>query len=283
MKKILVIGSTGKVGGALTEALIRAGQSVRAATRSPERFTASDGVEPVRFDYTDTSTYASALDGVDRIFMMEPQPSLDVASDKRMIPFLEEAAKGDRKIVLMSSASVEYDDTEPLRRVEVALERSGSAFVVLRPNWFMDNFHTWWLEPIKEANVIPVPAADARSAFIDSRDVADCAAAVLLSDRFDKKTFTLTGPEALTYEQAAATLSKKSGREIQYVPIDDESFTASLVDVGLPLDTAEYLTGLFRATRRGTAATPSKDVEALTGNKPRTLETYAEDNKLAWQ
>src|SRR5882762_6561284 len=92
MKKILVIGSTGKVGGALTEALVRAGQSVKAATRSPEKFDASNGVESVRFDYADASTYASALDGVDRVFMMEPQPPLDDSSDKRMIPFLEEAA-----------------------------------------------------------------------------------------------------------------------------------------------------------------------------------------------
>jgi uncharacterized protein YbjT (DUF2867 family) len=281
MEKILVTGSTGKVGRALIEELVRTGEDVRAATRNLAGFSRLDRVEPMRFDYTDPNTFDAALEGVNRVFLMEPQPSLG-AAHKVMIPFVEAAARGMRKIVLMSSLSVEFDVREPLRQVEFALERSGAPFVILRPNWFMDNFHTWWIEPIKQAGIIPLPAAGSRSAFIDSRDIGEAAAAAIRSDRFNGRTFALTGPESLGYEDAAAILSKMTGRAIQYVPVDDASFTQSLVDAGLPDDHAHYVTGLFRHTRAGLAAKPSSAVEELTARAPRRLAQYAQDHASAW-
>jgi len=269
------------VGHALIEELTRAGEYVRAATRNPSGFTVSTGVEPVLFDYTDPSTFEAALEGVDRVFLMEPQPPLG-AAHKIMIPFVEAAARGMHKIVMMSSLSVEFDTQEPLREVESALKRSGAPFVILRPNWFMDNFHTLWLEPMKQAGIIPLPAADSRSAFIDSRDIAAAAAAAIRGDQFNGRTFALTGPEALGYEDAASTLSKATGRTIQYVPVDDTSFIQSLVDAGLPGDYAQYVTGLFRHTRMGLAAKLSRDVEELTRRTPRTLAQYAQDHASAW-
>ncbi len=282
MKKTLVIGSTGKVGRALTEDLIRQGDHVRAATRNPSSFTASNRVDPVLFDYADPHTFIPALEGTDCVFLLEPQPPIGSAADKFMIAFIEIATQVERKIVLMSSASVEFDNTEPLRQVEAALERSGNPFVILRPHWFMDNFHTWWLEPIREAGIIPLPAGDSRSAFIDSRDVGAAAAAAIRSDRFHGCTFTLTGPESLTYFEAATILSNTVGREIQYVPIDDASFIKSLVDAGLPTDYAHYITRLFRLTRDGISASPSQAVEELTGRAPRRLAQYAQDMRDKW-
>ena len=79
--------------------------------------------------------------------------------------------------------------------------------MILRPNWFADNFHTVWLDGIKRG-VIAGPAGEGRSSVIDVRDVAACAAAVLMTDRFDSNAFNLTGPEALGYYNAATVISK---------------------------------------------------------------------------
>jgi len=177
MQKILVIGSTGKVGQALIHELTQAGEQVRAATRKPATLTPSANIEPTFFDYTDPSTFESALAGVSRIFLMEPQPPLDGTPQQFMIPLVEAAANNKCKIVLMSSASAEFDDTEPLQQVEAAIKATGRPFVILRPNWFMDNFHTMLLEPILQAGIIPAPAGTSSSAFIDSRDIAAAAAA----------------------------------------------------------------------------------------------------------
>jgi len=283
MQKILVIGSTGKVGQALVQELARAGEHVRAATRNPSGLTPSAGLEPILFDYTNPDTFEAVLDGVNRVFIMEPQPPVDGGAHEFMVQLVEAAVHNKCKIVLMSSASSEFDDSEPLLKVEAAIKASNRPFGILRPNWFMDNFHTLWLESILHAGIVPVPAGTSRSAFVDSRDVASCAAVALRSDNLSGQTFTLTGPESLTYEMATTILSQVSGRLIRYVPIDDASFTQSLLDAGLPVDYANYITNLFVRTREGRAATVTQTVEDLTGQPPRSFLQYAKDHASEWR
>jgi uncharacterized protein YbjT (DUF2867 family) len=200
-----------------------------------------------------------------------------------MLPFLDTAIRKDRKFVLMTAMGTEYDEAGSFRQVELAVERSGAPFVFLRPNWFMDNLHTSWLVPIQQAGVIPLPAGESRTSLIDSRDIAASAAAALRTDRFDGRGFTLTGPDALTYTEAAAILSKATGREIQYLPLDDASFIQSLVEGGVPADLADYLAGLFAFGREGATAPVTRDVEELTGRAPRTLVEYARDHASFWK
>ena len=279
MNSILVIGSSGNVGRALTGELVRAGERVRAATRNPSLLKASGGLEPVAFDYDDADTFAAALEGTNRVFLLGPPTP---TPHEVMIPFVETAARAKRKFVLMTAMGAELDDSGSLRRVELTLERSGAPFVILRPNWFMDNFHTSWLEPIRQAGVIPLPAADSRTSLIDARDIGASAAAALRTDRFDGRAFTLTGPHALTYAEAAAILSEAAGREIHYAPVDDESFIASLSEAGVPADLARYLAALFAFGRQGATALVSAGVEELTGQAPRTLKQYAQDHASLW-
>lgn len=284
MKNILIVGSTGKVGKSLTAELVKSGEPVLAATRNPLAMKADRGVTPVRFDYTDPASFGPALKGVDRVFLLEPQVPLEISPEDFMRPFLEVAMQEGRKIVLMTTLSAEFEDgQEPMLKVESIVEQSGAPFVILRPNWFMDNFHTLWLPPIQQAGVIPVPAGDSRSAFIDSRDIGASAAAVLRTNQFDGRILSLTGPEALSYHEAAATLSKTAGKEIQYVPVDDESFIKSMTDAGLPEDNAAFIDWIFQWTRKGKAATVSSTVADLTGRAPRNFTQYAEDHASAWK
>lgn len=280
--KILVLTSTGTVGKLLIEQLTQAGEQVRAGSRDPAKVAPVRGVEVVRFDYRDSSTFAGALEGVNRVFLLSP--SGELSQYDLLIPFLETAISGGkRKIVLLTASGVEYDDSQPLRRVELFLERSGAPYVILRPTWFLDNFHTFWRGPIVHAGVLPIPAADSRTAFIDARDIAASAVAALRSDKFDKKAFTLTGPEALTYAEAAAALSKVSGRAIQYVNTDDASFIQGARQAGISEGYANFLAALFGFVRQGAAAQVSAGVTTLTGQPPRTLAQYAQDHKDAWK
>src|SRR5262245_12195031 len=122
MNKVLVIGSSGNVGRALVEELTSNGEQVRAGTRNPSQINARAGVEPVRFDYADPGTFLSALEGSDRVFLNPPP---DPAPHKVMIPFLEAATRDKRKVVLQTQVGTEIADGDPLRQVELFLERSG--------------------------------------------------------------------------------------------------------------------------------------------------------------
>lgn len=279
---ILVTTGTGTVGQALVEQLAAAGERVRAGSRAPERIAAGAGVEPIRFDFRDPATYGPALDGVDRVFVLVPTG--EPAPLELLMPFLEAATAGQgRKVVLMTADGVQYSDEIPYRKLELLVERSGAPFVILRPSWFMDNFHTYWHALIIQAGVIPVPAADARTAFIDARDIAAAAAAALSSDRFDGRAFSLTGPAALTYAEAAAILAAAAGRDISYAPVEDTDFLQSMITAGLSPEYATMLTGLFGAVRAGAASQTTGAVEELTGRAPISLEQYARDNVAKWR
>lgn len=278
---ILITVSTGTVGKLLAEQLAQTGERVRAGTRDPARRSPARGVEPVRFDFRDPATFAAALDGVDRVFVLSPAGEL--AADDLLLPFVEAAVGGGRrKIVLMTASGVEYDDAAPLRKVERFVERSGAPFVILRPTWFLDNFHTFWRASIVGAGVLALPAADSRTAFVDARDIAAAAVAALRTDRFDGQAFTLTGPEALTYGDAAAALAEVAGRPIRYLSLDDAAFVEGATLAGLTPAYAHHLARLFGFVRQGAAAQVSSGVTTLTGQPPRGLAQYAHDHRGEW-
>lgn len=270
--KILVIGSTGTIGTQLVKALLAKGESVKAASRSGK---AADGAEGVRFDYTDASTYADAFDGVDRLFLILAGGRLDAID--ALTPVVQEAARREVKIVFLSVFGVDADDSIPYRQIELKIIASGVPYVILRPNWFADNFHTYWKAGIEHGE-IAVPAGEGKSSFIDVRDIADSAAAALTSNAFDGKAFNLTGPKAFGYGEAAAIISQAIGKPVGYSAVSDEAFIAILTSVGVPKDYASFLASIFHPVREGWTSAVTGDVETLTGRAPRSLETYVGDH-----
>ena len=269
--KILVLGATGNVGRPLVAELLAKGEQVRAASRSGK---AADGAEGVRFDFTDEATFGPALEGVDRAYVLAPTGTLDVLGT--ILPFVRLAAGRKVKIVFQSVSGADANDDIPYRQIELFLERSGTPSVILRPNWFTDNFELFWLEGIKHG-VISVPAGEGKSSFIDVRDIAASAAAALTTDKFDGQAFNLTGPEALSYGEAAAILSRASGRPIAYRAATDGEFVSTLVGAGVPKAYAEFLAAIFHPVREGWTAAVSNAVQTLTGRAPRSVEAYARD------
>ncbi|WP_296583331.1 SDR family oxidoreductase [Xanthobacter sp.] len=270
--QILVFAANGNVGQPLVQALLARGEQVKAASRTGK---AVGGAQGVAIDMDDPSTFATAFASVDRLFLLAPTGSLDITG--RLLPVIEAAAARKVKVVLMTALGVDADDAIPYRQVELALERSGTPFVILRPNWFADNFHTFWKAGI-DHGVIALPAAEGKTSFIDARDIAESAAAALTTDRFDGKAFNLTGPEALGYGEAAAILSQVTGKPVAYTAVSDDAFVGTLTGAGVPESYARFLASLFHPVREGWTAPVTGDVETLTGHAPRALATYAQDN-----
>ena len=271
-KKILVLGANGNVGRALVEQLVAQGESVRAASRNGQ---APAGAEGVVFDHTDPSTHAAALDGVDRAFLMLPTGHVNVA--EVLLPLVRALADRRIKVVFQSVLGVDADDQIPYRQVELALIASGTPHVILRPNWFADNFHTFWLSGVQQG-VIAVPAGEGRSSFIDTRDIAASAAAALTNPAFEGQAFNLTGPQALGYADAAALISEALGRPVRYAAVSDDDFVQGLVGAGVPAVYAGFLASIFYPVREGWTAGVSDAVQTLTGRAPRSLAQYVADH-----
>ncbi|UPA25518.1 SDR family oxidoreductase [Shinella oryzae] len=273
--KILVLGATGNVGTPLVKALVAKGESVKAASRSGK---AVAGAEGVAFDYADPATFGPAFDGVDRAYVMLPAGYVNAT--ELLLPVIAAAAARKVKVVFQSAIGVDADDDIPYRQVEIALEKSGTPYVILRPNWFSDNFHTYWKAGV-DHGTIAVAAGEGRSSFVDARDIAESAAAALTSTAFDGQAFVLTGPEAHSYAEAAKILSDVVGRPIAYQAVDDATFVGMLTGAGVPADYADFLAAILYPVREGWTAPVTDAVETLTGHAPRSLATYAADNAAA--
>jgi uncharacterized protein YbjT (DUF2867 family) len=204
-------------------------------------------------------------------------PTGYVDSKGLLKPVIEALAARRVKVVLQSVFGVDADDSIPYRQVEIALGRSGTPFVILRPNWFADNFHTFWKAGIDHGQ-IALPAGAGKSSFIDARDIADSAAAALTTTRCDGQAFNLTGPGALSYENAASLLTQVLGRSVAYTAIDEAAFVGLLTGAGVPADYASFLASIFLPVREGWTAAVTDAVQTLAGHPPRSLATYAKDH-----
>lgn len=109
------------------------------------------------------------------------------------------------------------------RRAEKVIEESGIPYTFLRPNEFMQGFINFQGSTIKNNGAFYIPAEEAKVSMVDARDIAAVAVKALVDgERHYNKTYLITGPEALSYYQAAEILSNATDKKIDYVNISDE-------------------------------------------------------------
>lgn len=276
MSRILVVGASGTVGSELSRLLAAQGETVLKAThRTPA------AADQVHLDLLSHRGLPEALAGVDRAFLLAPPGHVD--QEALLAPLIDAArAHGLQKLVLMSAMGANADDNAPLRRAERRLEASGLPYNIVRPNWFMQNFNTFWLHGIQTAGQIFLPVGAAKGSFIDARDIAAVAARLLTSDDLADRDFDLTGPQALDHHEVAAILSQASGRPIGFTDIAPEAMLQGLLAAGLPQDYAGFLVQILGAFKAGFAERTTDAVQHITGQPPRTLAQYAQDYRAIW-
>jgi uncharacterized protein YbjT (DUF2867 family) len=276
MAKTLVLGANGTVGGTLVRLLAAKGETVLKATRKrPQQ------ADEVHLDVATGEGRATAFAGVARAFLMSPPGFTN--QDALMIPAIEAAnAAGVAKIVLMTAMGANADPASPMRKAELHLEKAGIAYNIVRPNWFMQNFESYWIGSILAEGKIRLPVGTAKGSFIDARDIAAVAPELLLSDRFDNRDFDLTGGEALDHDEVAAILSHETAKRIAFEDTTPEAMLQGLLGAGLPPAYAEFLIVILGYFKAGYAARIEDSVEAILGRKPIAFATYAKDHRTAW-
>jgi uncharacterized protein YbjT (DUF2867 family) len=280
---ILVIGALGNVGAEVVEQLLITGNKVRAADRVEEKIRERFGnsVEAVRFDFTDPKTYEATFKGVEKMFLLRPPHITNIKRD--MVPSIDAAKHaGVKHVVFLSLIGIENTKYVPHYKVETYLKEVNLQTTFLRCSFFMQNLNTTHRKEIKERNEIFVPVGNAKTSFIDARDIGAVAAVALTQDGHADKNYDLTGREALDYWQASKILSEVLGREIQYKNPNPIYFLIETIRRGTPFMFALVMTGLYTSTRFGMAESVTNEVEKLTGKKPITFREYANDYKQSW-
>ena len=282
MSATLVTGASGQIGGALVEELVRRGAQTRAMVRTEERATglAARGVDAVVADFERPESLPEALDGVDRVFLMsrdDPrQPLMEGA-------LIEAAARaGVERIVKLSASGAGPDNPVALMRrhaqAERTLEDSGLEYTVLRPQLYMQNFLRFGPSIAAEGR-FTAPMGERRFALVDVRDVARVAAAALIEETHTGATYVVSGPEALSYGEAAETIGAAIGKEVAYEAAEPQAFRENLLaERGLPRWRADDLAFIASAYGEGEGELVTDVVHRVGGSKPRTFAEFVKDH-----
>ncbi len=272
---ILVTGATGTVGRQLVNELVTAGADVRALSRTPERAGLPSGVEVVAGDLGRPETLPSALQGIERVFLLSGGPE-GPEHDANLIAAGEQA--GVRHVVTLSVLGAGHGADDPITRWHLAGERavtaSGMAWTILRPGAFMSNA-LMWAPSIKDQGVVYAPFAQAKTGAVDPADIAAVAARALTGAGQGGKTYPLTGPELLSAADQVEILGAALGRPLQVVDVPPEAAKAAMVDSGMPAELADaVIVSMAQAgTDHAMAVLPT--VEQVTGHPARSFAEWA--------
>lgn len=260
---VLVTNGTGKTGRRVVDLLRARDVAVRAGSRNAQP----------PFDWEEPATWAPALQGASAAYITY-YPDVAVPGASATIATLAETAlaAGVRRLVLLSGRG-----EEEAQAAEQALADSGADWTVLRASWFDQNFSEgYFLEPVLEGE-LALPVGDVREPFVDADDIAEVAATVLTEDGHLGRTYALTGPRALTFAEALATISAAAGRDVAFVRIPPADFAAGLAAVEVPAPVIDLMLYLFESVLDGRNVNPQDGVQRVLGRPPRDFADYVRD------
>ncbi len=278
---ITVTGSTGTIGSELVPILSEAGARMRAVLRDVHKARPLAGVAWIQADLADPRLLEPTLAGTTRLFLLTGN---DEGFAKVQIGVIRAAEElGVQYVVKLSALGASDHSKSAIGRqhweAEQALLHSRMEWTVLRPHAFMQNWLGDVAASVSTEDTIYAPIGEGRVPFIDARDIAEVAARILLEpEAHVGRKYTLTGGEAVGYDDVAAAISEATGKPVTYRPISMEEarerMTARgvsdcLIDAQLAI--AEY------QKAGGPTAEVSDDVERILGRAPRTILDFAED------
>ncbi|ANI38179.1 NmrA family NAD(P)-binding protein [Mycolicibacterium vaccae] len=267
---VLVTGATGNTGSRVVTGLRELGRRARAASRNPDP---ADS-DAVTFDWADASTFAPALAGVGAIYLVAPVSVVDPLPMVR--PFLESAAAaGVRRVVQLSSSAVTRGDPV-LGEIHDLGARLLPGYTALRPSWFMQNFvgdHPL-ADGIRRSREVLTATGAGRLGFIDAADIAAVAVQALIRPQYAGGELLLTGPEALSYPQAAALVSEAIGEPVRHVDLSTGELVTRLTGAGYPAEYAMALAALDARIRAGEQDFVTTVVAEITGRPPTALREF---------
>ena len=235
---ILVVGSTGYLGGEITRRLRDRGLPVRALVRPTSDRAAVEnlielGAEPVEGDLRDAESIRRAVRGVTAVVSTatvtrsrQPGETLESTDQQGQANLIDAArdAKVDHFVFVSFSGHIRGDDPLTLakRDNEDRIRKSGLGYTILRPSYFMEVWlgpHLGFDYPNRRATIYGDGTAPI--SWIAVGDVAEFAVQSLTSRSARNQVLELGGPEALSPNEVVRLFEQASGDkfEVQYVPV----------------------------------------------------------------
>lgn len=269
---IIVTGGNGSFGRLVVERLLsrlppgEVAVSVRDVAEAAGL--AERGVRVRHGDFDDPATLPAAFAGASTVLVNGTNygSAPEVRARQQAAAVRGAEAAGATRIVVTSWQDL---DNCPLEIVadfpgtEKLVAASNTAWTILRLTYGMAASLARDVHWATGTGTLAAPAGDARTAPAAVGDLADATANVLTEAGHEGRTYELTGPDAITWDDLAALAGSLAGTRIGYRDVPDDDFRAQVVAQGFPPGLAEGLLAYYAAFRAGWASVPRPDLARI--------------------
>ncbi|MFJ6079884.1 NAD(P)H-binding protein [Streptomyces sp. NPDC092369] len=274
----VVIGATGIVGRETVGLLRKLGEEVAAVTRNPAA-DLPDGVRLVQGDPSKPDSITAWPPDAEAV-LLSPRAAGGATAE-----LLALAARGARRVVLLSAATVEYPAghrrfADEFKAAEEAVRESGLQWTFLRCADFQANALAW-APQIRSTGVVRGAYAGAATSPIHQRDIAEVAVRALVDPQHAGRAYVLTGPQSLDQRDKVRLIGEALGRRLAFEEVAPEQVREAMLGQGLPDDVPDRLLGSL-AHYAKTPGPTTDTVEQLLGRPGLPFAAWAADNTAAF-
>ncbi|HKJ43248.1 MAG TPA: SDR family oxidoreductase [Sunxiuqinia sp.] len=281
MKKILVTGATGHLGGQVLKFLTEKVEpsSLAAISRDPSKLASykEKGVTVFQADYDDPQSLETAFTGIDALYFVSGS---DLFKRMEQHENVVAAAKkaGVKHIVYTSIQRKDETDNSPVALVsgshlktEELLKESGMAYTIMKHNLYSEYVPVYIGDQVIDTGVVYFPAGDGKVAFATRTDMAEAGAVVLTTDGHENKSYEISTETAYSFHDIAKMLTEIAGKQINYVSPPVDEFKKTLKDAGVPEGGIEVGAMFAQGMSAGEFNFPDNTLKKLIGHKPEDL------------
>jgi NAD(P)H dehydrogenase (quinone) len=272
---IVITGATGHLGRLIVDSLLGRGVTpadIVAAGRRIETLDdlAARGVRVARIDYTDPASLDAAFAGAEQVLLVSgSEVGQRIAQHTAAVDAAKRAG-----VAHLAYTSAPHATTSDLllapehKATEEAIAASGILATILRNGWYTENY-VRTLETARQTGEVVASVGGGRVASASREDFADAAAVVLTDPASRGRVYELTGDDAWSFPELAATISAIIGREVVYRDLSPEDHAAELRARGLDDGAAGFAVGLDQNIKAGLLGETSGELSRLIG-RPTT-------------
>jgi uncharacterized protein YbjT (DUF2867 family) len=285
---IVITAPTGQIGHQVLDNLLDSGEPIRVIVRDPSRLPshARERVEVVKGSHDDSHVVNQAFAGADVVFWLVPPDPQAESAEAAYVDFTRPACEafnnqGVKRVVDVSvlgrgtalarnaglfTASLAMDDL---------IASTGVSFRALTMPAFMDNILRQ-VEPIKNQGMFFSPiSGDRKLPTCATRDIATVGAKLLLDDSWSgQDSVPVLGPEDLSFNDMAQTMSEVLDKPVRFQQIPGETFKATLTERGMSEAMAQATLDMLVALNEGIVSAEPRTPQATT---PTSFRQWCEE------
>ncbi|PMS38506.1 NAD(P)H dehydrogenase (quinone) [Trinickia symbiotica] len=288
---IFVTGASGQLGRLVIKHLLARGVThnrIIAGTRSPEKLAelAAAGIEVRPANFEDPQGLTEAFKGAGTALIISTD-ALDDAGTRLKQHRNAVSSAVAAGVARLAYTSLPNPESSLLSfapdhlETERAIKATGLPHVIFRNSWYQENLHMSLPGALKSGQWHSA-SEGGRTSYAARGDIAEAIAAALTVSTPESRTYTLTGPEALSNEEIADLARRATGQPLAVVHVTDEQFAAGLKAAGVPDQFIPVLVSAEAEIRAGNLSIVTNHLESLIARPAKRVAEYLEESKASY-